>query len=1242
MTIEFEGSAIWVYGPPRSQLTVIPGDYKICLHENHRMVFEPVRYRVDIAAAYSSSAHDSPVVIFAKGGLQYHKHQVVISVGDPRDEMSRYQGIEFSHAVYTIERPTPWPVEEDHWRFREVVMHDTHPLVSYSPVGAIARYPCTERCLPSLASGWSAKTYAGEDGAIVSWRELKSRNEWNKDKWGLDVSIIAGAVALYGIPKAHITDVDYLSYVCVQINSGPCEIVDVKHAYLNAEHHHESVLMWQNDALDPFQKTHISIRLVKTQSSSMSVFPFKAIHYYESQEYSSPDPPVGQLEDVIVPHDHEAIAYHPGRRCVTWFLWWCTGWFDPWTWREVGPSDDVLTYRSTVSSYRETEDPSIELEFQGSAVYVYGAPRSSIKDPFASQHVCIDGVCHIVDAEQAYLNAPRGPVESTSVSQTSDSNGHSGQNSANATALSPIHPELEPVLIWSMTGLDDQKQHRLRLSLASLPSDDTAEMSIAKVVYTKVSYETGQTRPDIPVPQPDNTYEGPLYPPHATKWVARGPLPRLPSPQPVRPPYPPPRRSRPDSGEINILPLIFFIVMPFSALAFLFCLVSRLKSQIIWGVLMIATWIWGTAGYRINTTIHDTNLAHVTYSDVSIECDRWVNSWLFWKVCDSWLKPWTPDVYHSQGKIVTFHSSLNHELASVTIDFQGTDVWVYGPSSSQLAEFPPDYKICLYESYHLSSIGQCYRVNTKEAYSASKDEDKPIVVFARGKLQNHSHRIVISVANPVNKTQAYSGIKFSHAVYTSERPTPWPVEEDHWRYREVVMHDTHPLLSYSPLASLERSIRGTAWIAKVHTAEDGTVISWHELRSHSEQDQDQCGIVTRIRGTGAVAIYGAPSAYIENQNMLGFVCVRLDLGLCETVDLKTIYANQRYHTRHDPVLLWRNDGLDPSRETLVSIRLTKMPTGAKTVFPFKSINYFEEKGYASPESVAADFENVTVGREDQNILYSPKKRWKWRKVGPVGSVLTYRSTLSRYRAKEDPHITLSFRGSAVYLYGAPNAYATRPFAPQHVCINNACRVIDVEQAYLHPPPGSMSSAGISRTHGRNEATQDITASLSVPHPELEPVLIWSITGLDDKAEHTLRLAFAPLPSQKNAEMSIVKVVYTKVTYRQGEGRPDPPPPGPDRTYSGPLQLPHTTKWVPLGHKSPHVLVDPPAPDQQPSIVSFSASSLLIACAVAYLVWKLVSMPSEPPRVHTPSGPPRVHIPDRPPRGPNATDPAASR
>ncbi|CUA78046.1 ATP-binding cassette sub-family A member 6 [Homo sapiens] [Rhizoctonia solani] len=636
----------------------------------------------------------------------------------------------------------------------------------------------------------------------------------------------------------------------------------------------------------------------------------------------------------------------------------------------------------------------------------------------------------------------------------------------------------------------------------------------------------------------------------------------------------------------------------------------RLKTQTIWGILMIATWIEGIVAYRINVTAHDTNEAHVNYSDEPVRCNRWVNNWVFWKACDSWVKPWASGIYHSQGKQVTFHSSLNHQLASVTIEFKGTDVWVYGPPLSQLAELPPDYRICLHESYHVSSKHQCYQINIAKAYSDIGDEDEPVVIFSRGQLQDQHHRIVISVADPVDDIRAYTGVQFSHATYTISRPTPWPVEEDYWRYRKVVMDDTHPLLSYSPQPP-SSWFSSPPWSAKVSTAEDGTVTSWHELESHNEENRDQWGIETKIKA-GAVVVYGAPRAYINPDN-LAFVCVRMDLGLCETVDLKTIYANEKFNAQYEPVLLWRNDALDPSRETHIFIRLVNAPTGVMSVFPFKSIVYFEEQEYSSPEPFFGSSENVTIDHDNQAISYNPGRRcdghsifgdcnswfdpWAWREVGPLGSVLTFRSTFSMYRVKEDPHITLDFKGSAVYLFGAPKTYAPRHFAPQHVCLNNVCRVIDVEQAYLQSSRDDMKPAGINEAQGQNTTIQEIITPLSSPHPELEPVLISATTGLDDKTEHTLRLALAPSPAPDDAVMTIVRVVYTKVSYRY-PGRPDPPAPKPDRTFRGPLQPLYATKWALLDHKPPPPFsIDPPPPAQSPFPLLF-AIILLVTGAVA--------------------------------------------
>ena len=193
------------------------------------------------------------------------------------------------------------PVEEDHWRFRRVVMHNTHPLLSYWPNTLVPACGSSYGC----RSGWTPRTYTAEDGTIVSWHELKSRSEWGIEKWGVEATftgrfmvliiviflitcsdISAGAVAVYGIPKAHISSTDHLSSICIRIDSGPCEVVDLRHAYLNWEHHHESVLLWKHHALDTSRTTHLSVRLMKTDQNDLAILPFKDIHYFEPQEYA--------------------------------------------------------------------------------------------------------------------------------------------------------------------------------------------------------------------------------------------------------------------------------------------------------------------------------------------------------------------------------------------------------------------------------------------------------------------------------------------------------------------------------------------------------------------------------------------------------------------------------------------------------------------------------------------------------------------------------------------------------------------------------------------------------------------------------------------------------------------------------------------------------------------------------------------------------------------------------------------
>ncbi|KAG8679096.1 hypothetical protein FRC09_019260, partial [Ceratobasidium sp. 395] len=188
------------------------------------------------------------------------------------------------------------------------------------------------------------------------------------------------------------------------------------------------------------------------------------------------------------------------------------------------------------------------------------------------QHVCINDICHIVDMEQAYLNAPAGDGlrfigQHISGGRRLLAEGeYDVEVLKNATVLSNVHPDYEPVLIWSMTGLDDQVTHNLRLALAALPSDGNAEMTITKVVYTKVSYGQGESRPDIPIPQPDSRYNGPPHPPYAREWVPRVPSPPSHAPSPpshIPSPLPQaPNPARNSTWIVIFIPFPFVLIIP--------------------------------------------------------------------------------------------------------------------------------------------------------------------------------------------------------------------------------------------------------------------------------------------------------------------------------------------------------------------------------------------------------------------------------------------------------------------------------------------------------------------------------------------------------------------------------------------------------------------------------------------------------------------------------------------------------
>lgn len=88
-------------------------------------------------------------------------------------------------------------------------------------------------------------------------------------------------------------------------------------------------------------------------------------------------------------------------------------------------------------------------------------------------------------------------------------------------------------------------------------------------------------------------------------------------------------------------------------------------------LMLLATVACCVVGRGINTTIYDTSLGHVSYGPKDDFCIRWKSSWLFWNVCEVWARPWKSETYHSDGRLSTLHRSLNHQLASVSVEFEG-------------------------------------------------------------------------------------------------------------------------------------------------------------------------------------------------------------------------------------------------------------------------------------------------------------------------------------------------------------------------------------------------------------------------------------------------------------------------------------------------------------------------------------------------------------------------------------------
>ena len=129
----------------------------------------------------------------------------------------------------------------------------------------------------------------------------------------------------------------------------------------------------------------------------------------------------------------------------------------------------------------------------GSAVCVYGAPRSQITYPHGALERCIDGSCDYIDIHQIYLNLP-SVISQPSISPALIFNTTSmGSNDVSPSSALSGDPEGEPVLLDCMEGLDPNEKHRLVLILVepnprhgSVDGGVRKGMTLASITYTRV------------------------------------------------------------------------------------------------------------------------------------------------------------------------------------------------------------------------------------------------------------------------------------------------------------------------------------------------------------------------------------------------------------------------------------------------------------------------------------------------------------------------------------------------------------------------------------------------------------------------------------------------------------------------------------------------------------------------------------------------------------------------------------
>ncbi|KAG8906782.1 hypothetical protein FRB99_006159 [Tulasnella sp. 403] len=472
LTFEFVGTAVYLYAPPQSPLEDFPlGLQEVCLDGTCK--------NIDVSTIYDDSDPGMPVLLWGEQDLPPHHHRLQIRLLDdhtgwpfPHVDVMAIQYIRYTSVGPPLPDPYKPPIGAD---LANVTLEDTNYAMTYRPLFSFYN----SKPYKPWDTFMSRPTYGPADTFrhTSNWGNARSGSQMRQ----VTFSFQGAALYIYGAPPETlktITNGRYLHAhqdICV---NDQCYPIDAHQAYLNVDKQDEShpVLVWAYDRFDPTVISTVHLRLLDSQSPDGlegTQMTFSKAVYSEVQRAPPWKVPVPGAEYGTFRVPHEWLTYSP----------WGWGWWsnNPW----------YVDHGCRVAwNMMETEDePKWSFTFTGYGVKVYGPPKYSFLGvTHASQKVCVDGRCHYIDVEHAYLSVLPGEAN-------------------------------RPVLLWSTFGLESNMKHTISVQLVQRPDDSRRTMmAVSHLEYLTVEYPrpkpqlppTPTSPPGTPIPTKD---AGPLIDP---------------------------------------------------------------------------------------------------------------------------------------------------------------------------------------------------------------------------------------------------------------------------------------------------------------------------------------------------------------------------------------------------------------------------------------------------------------------------------------------------------------------------------------------------------------------------------------------------------------------------------------------------------------------------------------------------------------------------------------------------------